>query len=269
MLIFGFEPDDLAPNLTLALGSQGVIPLKIARGYAAFANGGYLVDPYLVQYIEDVEGNRIYEAQPPTVCSDRCQARVARADTQSNLGYPLASNFDSLDNQQTPPPLPTAPRVLDERIAYMMDSILKDVIAKGTATRAQVLGRSDIGGKTGTTNGPRDAWFSGYSPTLVATAWVGFDDNSVLGSSEFGGTAALPIWIEYMQTALENEPEIERERPNGIVTARIDPTTGLRTTASNPNGVYEIFLRENTPPILDSDPSHTTPSTEDIAESIF
>ena len=107
--------------------------------------------------------------------------------------------------------------MLDKQTVFLIDSMLKDVILRGTGTKAKKLERSDLAGKTGTTNGPRDAWFSGYSPHLVATAWVGFDDNSMLGRNEYGGSSALPIWIEFMGAALAEKPQIQRPQPNGIV----------------------------------------------------
>jgi penicillin-binding protein 1A len=136
---------------------------------------------------------------------------------------------------------------MDERITYIMNTILRDVVERGTAKKAKVLERSDIGGKTGTTNGPTDAWFSGFNSHLVATAWVGFDDNSKIGRREYGGTAALPIWIEFMKTALKDIPDTLPPQPNGVVTVRINPETGELTTPDDPNGIDEIFLEENVP----------------------
>ena len=137
---------------------------------------------------------------------------------------------------------------MDKRIAYIMTSMLKDAVKRGTATKAQRLGRDDIAGKTGTTNGPTDAWFTGYNGHLVTTTWVGFDDNKKLGKGEYGGVAALPIWIEFMETALDGIPPSSQNQPDGIVTVRIDPETGERTTPFNPNGIFEIFTEETAPP---------------------
>ena len=143
--------------------------------------------------------------------------------------------------------LPPAPRVMDERVNFIIDSILKDVITKGTGQRALALERSDIAGKTGTTNGPMDVWFSGYNRDVVTTAWVGFDKYTPLGRKEFGGTAALPIWIEYMRAALKDSPQVERPMPPGIVIVKIDSQTGQLANAGQRNAIFEYFKKENVP----------------------
>src|SRR5690606_24629093 len=121
---------------------------------------------------------------------------------------------------------------------------LQDVVRRGTAQKARALQRNDIAGKTGTTNGPTDAWFSGYTPAVVTTVWLGFDQNQVLGRNEYGGTAALPIWMEFMEAALEGKPDQPRPQPPGLVTVRIDPATGQRAQAGQANAVFEIFMEE-------------------------
>ncbi len=136
---------------------------------------------------------------------------------------------------------------MDERVNFIIDSILKDVITKGTGTRALVLQRSDIAGKTGTTNGPMDVWFSGYNRDVVTTTWVGFDNYTPLGRDEFGGTAALPIWIDYMRAALKDSPQLERPVPPGVVTVKIDPQTGQLASAGQRNAIFEYFKKENVP----------------------
>jgi penicillin-binding protein 1A len=128
-----------------------------------------------------------------------------------------------------------------------MNSLLRDVVQRGTATRAKVLNRQDLAGKTGTTNDHRDAWFNGYTPSIVATAWVGFDNYSPLGNRETGGTTALPMWIEFMQTALKNTPESPFDAPEGIVKAFINPQTGLLASEESQNGVWEFFQAEQVP----------------------
>ncbi len=145
-----------------------------------------------------------------------------------------------------------AARVMDARVVYMMNSIMRDVVKRGTGRRAQVLGRNDLAGKTGTTNGPIDAWFSGFNDHTVTTTWVGFDDNSKLGRGEYGGISALPIWIDYMRLALADVPDTVRPQPNGIVTIRVNAETGERARLSDPNGIYELFLEENTPEELEA-----------------
>lgn len=223
---FGFSRDSLPKDLSLALGSHAVKPLSIAQGYAAFANGGFFVEPYLVSEIRDSENHVVYSANPLTVCRDCAPQDPA-----------------------TPASVTTRPaqRIMEPRIAYIMDSILRDVIQKGTARKARVLGRQDIAGKTGTTNGPTDAWFSGYNPGIVATAWLGFDQNLNLGKREYGGSAALPIWIDFMRVALEGVPETLAPQPEGIITVRINPETGKRALPGEKNAIFELFREENAP----------------------
>jgi penicillin-binding protein 1A len=177
---FGFEAEKHPPYLTMALGAGSVTPLQMASAYSVFANGGYRVDPFLINRMTDSKGAVLFEAKP---------AR-ARED---------------------------APRVLDARTAFVMDSMLQEVTKTGTAGSARAkLGRSDIAGKTGTTNDSHDAWFAGYNPKVVAIAWIGFDKPASLGDRETGGGLALPMWISYMSTALRDEPQQGREVPAGV-----------------------------------------------------
>lgn len=259
---FGFEDQDLPYNLTLALGSGGVAPLKLAGAYSIFANGGYRVEPHLIDHILDVEGQEVYRTNAPAVCHMCTDEEVEQQQLDTLAAIEAGEEEWQLHNP--------APRVIDPRVAYITDDILKDVIKRGTGTRALVLEREDIAGKTGTTNGPRDAWFSGYSPHLVATAWVGFDDNSLLGSGEFGGTAALPIWINFMRDALAGKPEYIIPQPEGIVTARINLETGERALPGDTNTDFEIFLRENVPPLpTDSGNNNATGNDGRVIEDIF
>lgn len=270
---FGFNTSDLPRDLSLALGSHAVTPLEIARGYAILANGGYQIEPYLIERIEDAEGKAVYQAAPMTVCR-HCVIEIAKesiADNNSEHTDEVQKN--AAQNQPSSPPLesaqlksessvqelpqkrPIAPRVIEPQVAYIIDSILKDVIRKGTGTRARVLERSDLSGKTGTTNGPRDAWFSGYSPHITATAWLGFDGNLLLGRREYGGSAALPIWIDFMRQALAGKDVITRPQPEGIVMARIDPTSGLTVGPEQANAIFEIFRKDNVPPMANTKPT--------------
>lgn len=257
---FGFDPSGLPHDLSLALGSHAVPPLKIATGYASFANGGYRVEPFLVEHIEDSVGNVLYQATPLTVCRD-CDGEIdsqAQPDADSLTEATISNPPQILEGEATtedplaPPAPPKAPRIIDERTAYIIDSILKDVIRKGTGRKARILERTDIAGKTGTTNGPRDAWFSGYSPHIVTTTWVGFDNNQTLGRSEYGGSAALPIWIDFMRTALAGKPQVVRPQPEGIVMARIDPQSGLSVGPEHRNAIFEIFRKEDVPPMAEA-----------------
>jgi penicillin-binding protein 1A len=141
-----------------------------------------------------------------------------------------------------------AERIVDARTIYQLDSMLRDVVRRGTAVRARALGRNDLAGKTGTTNDQKDAWFSGFNPDLVATVWVGFDQPATLGRREYGGTAALPIWMRFMGPALEGVPENLPRMPRGLVTARIDPTTGRSAPPATDGAFMEIFKQEEAPP---------------------
>jgi len=221
---FGFDPDALPHNLSLALGSADVTPLQMATGYTVLANGGYKVDPYVIERIEQSGAGVVYEAAPKTVCRE----------------CPPAADGDAVEPTR-------AVRVLDERNRYLMYSMMQDVIRQGTATKARELGRKDLAGKTGTTNDQRDAWFNGFNEHLVANVWVGFDDNSKLGRREVGGKAALPAWMDFMRAALKDVPDKEPTMPQNIVTMRIDPSTGAPATAGTDGAIYEVFRAENTP----------------------
>jgi len=233
----GFDVEEMQPNLTLALGTHAFTPLDIARGYTAIANGGFRVEPWLIDRIEDVDGNIIFEADPLVVCHE-C-GRMPASDTAGEI-----SRIEDLFEPEEPKAR-EAPRIIDERVTYVLTSMLEDVIKRGTGRRARVLERDDLAGKTGTTNGPRDAWFSGYNRNLVTTTWVGFDDYSLLGRREFGGTAALPIWIDFMRVALPPE-ETAAEMPPGVVRLRIDKESGERTNSTS-SSIWEVFLEEFTP----------------------
>ncbi len=269
---FGFEDSDLATNLTLALGSQALPPIRVAAGYAVFANGGYRVEPHVIDRILDRSGATLFRAQHPRVCRD-CSDQAGdqelyALEPESGIGHRDGANPSNPEIQ--PFSYPEAERVLDERVHFIIDSILRDVIDKGTGRRARQLGRTDIAGKTGTTNGPRDAWFSGYNPHMVATAWVGFDNNSLLGSGEFGGTAALPIWIDFMRSALDGTSEVRFEQPPGLVIAPIDPETGARAAPGDEDAILEFFLRENTPEERTSGSPQNPGSNElNLADDIF
>ena len=213
----GFPREALPRNLSLSLGSASVTPLRLAAAFAALANGGHKVEPWLIERIEDADGQTLYEAQPATVCSD-CVAGNAPPDGRS-----------------------AAPRVMPEEDVYLMYTILREVITRGTGRRAHVLKRTDLAGKTGTTNNQQDAWFSGFNRRIAATAWVGFDRNRPLGSGETGGRAALPAWIDFMKTALADMPDSPLAPPPGIVRTRIDPETGRGARPGNPNAVFEVF----------------------------
>lgn len=268
---FGFARERMTKDLTLALGSPVFSPLEVATGYASFANAGYKIEPYLVEEIYDGGGERIYKANPITVCDDACEEALASRETDAETllaeaeatvtPAPVAAEETTIKL----PPMRKAERIMDEKVAFLIDNILHDVIQKGTGRRAQALGRKDIAGKTGTTNGPTDAWFSGYHPNIVTTTWLGFDDNAVLGRGEYGGSAALPIWIAYMQEALKNQPEIIRQPPAGIVSVLIDKETGKRARPGQDNTMFE-YVQEELLPTLDASESKTGDTTVDVEE---
>ncbi len=238
ILRFGFERSDQPYNLTLALGSGTVTPLDMASAFTVFANGGAQTTPYLIDEIRTADG-RIHKAEPPDICAENC-------DPQQSDALDLAVALDA-PSTQTSPPSDYVERVIPSDVTYQVNSMLRDVIRGGTGRRARVLGRSDLAGKTGTTNDQRDAWFSGFNRDVVCTTWVGFDDHAPLGRYETGSRAALPMWIEFMKTALENKPERPYFKPANIVTARIDPETGLLAHPRAEDTIIETFRSEYLP----------------------
>lgn len=235
---FGFDPDELPHNLSLSLGSANLSPLQIASGYSVFSNGGFRVQPYLIDRIEDRSGETVFQAEPVTVCKDCTLLEGVDIDS------PEKGLFDK---QQGVVELPVAPRVLDAEINYIMYDIMRDVIRYGTGRRARVLERDDIAGKTGTTNDGRDAWFSGFNGDVVTTVWTGFDDMSPLGRGEWGGSASLPTWINYMRPTLAGTEPSYVEKPSSLVTVRIDPTTGERAYPGQNNAIFELFRKDHIP----------------------
>jgi penicillin-binding protein 1A len=208
---FGFDPKMHPAYLTMALGAGSCTPLQMAAGYAVFANGGYRVKPWFISRVEDNRGGSLYAAKPETAGVD-------------------------------------AERVLDERNAFLMTTLMRDVVRYGTAARAMSLGRNDLAGKTGTTNDHIDAWFAGFNGSLAAVSWIGFDTPTNMGKDETGSQAALPIWMAYGSRVLKGVPETVFRAPAGVVAVNIDPLTGLR----EPSGIsrtLEYFYQESQPPI--------------------
>ena len=253
---FGFDPGALPSNLSMALGSADLPPLSMARGYATFANGGHLVDPFFIREITDAEGHTVYRANPPQVC-ETCEPGETDPSTDGPaepINEPayrplkIGADADSPGQSDRAPDHGTAevapkfaPRVISGQNAYLVRSMMMDVIRRGTGKKALEIGRNDLAGKTGTTNEQRDAWFSGYNDHLVTTVWVGFDNHDPLGRAEVGGRAALPIWIQFMADALEGLPDQVPELPAGLVQARINPDTGLLAALDNPGAIMEVF----------------------------
>ncbi|HVV69655.1 MAG TPA: penicillin-binding protein 1A [Gammaproteobacteria bacterium] len=215
---FGFDKSVLPPSLSLALGTAQVTPLQMAAGYAVFANGGYRINPYFIQYIKAADGKIVYAAHQPVVPGSQTA---------------------------TDPASPPAPRAIDADIAYLVTNVLQDVIKHGTGYAATVLKRDDLAGKTGTTQRQVDAWFSGFNRRIVTTVWVGYDQPKPL--YEHGAQAALPVWIEFMRAALTGTPEQTLSPPDDIVTARIDPDTGQLAADPDQNAIFELFKADNLP----------------------
>ncbi len=227
---FGFDTAQLPRDLSLSLGSGVVTPLELARGHATFANGGFAIQPYFIKRIEDVKGEVIFVANPPVVCP-LCETLPT-----------LPVNPDIDDEILDPvPEINLAPRTISAQNAYIIYSMMKDVVRRGTGRRALKLGRQDIAGKTGTTNDQQDAWFVGFNSKLLAISWVGFDAPKPLGNRETGGRAALPMWLYYMEKALNGVPESSPEQPPDIITVRIDRKTGLRAHSNTPDAIFEVF----------------------------
>ena len=249
---FGFDARKLPRDLSLALGSASMPPLDIVEGYAVFANGGYHVEPYFIDRIEDEDGQVIFQAKPPRVCREceealKKQAEQQNENTTNNSVVTSAADSTGINTEIEATQTELAPRVISEQNTYIMRTIMRDVILLGTGRRALQIGRRDLGGKTGTTNDQKDAWFSGYSSNLVTTVWVGFDSNKPLGNRETGARAALPMWVDFMGNALKGVPEVPYPQPSGMVTVRIDPDTGLLASNNQSNAVFETFREEFVP----------------------
>ncbi len=236
---FGFDKEKLPYDLTLALGSGVVTPLELVRGYAIFANGGFSINPFLIERIENAHGEAIYNSNPDMVCEQDCQA----LQKQMQIDSLEVMNED----EALRPDIYIAKQIISKENAYQMTSMMKDVIQRGTGRKARELGRNDLAGKTGTTNDQHDAWFSGFNSDIVATAWVGFDQHKPLGRREVGGVAALPIWIDFMRHALKGKPNHTLDQPEGIVTLRIDPDSGLLVDQDSNYGIEETFREEYIP----------------------
>jgi penicillin-binding protein 1A len=260
---FGFQLDELPANLSMALGSASLTPLSMARGYAVFANGGYLVTPHFIRSITDASGRVVYETQASIICED-CEEKIEVEITQPEQIAPefrpliIASNTQGLEataegsgdrNIDSEAESPYAKQAISPQNAYLVRSMMMDVVRRGTGVRAMQLGRHDLAGKTGTTNEQRDAWFSGYNDYLVTSVWVGFDNHDPLGRRELGGRAALPVWMEFMGIALDGVDDNPPLMPEGLAQARIDPDSGMLARLDNDRAIMEIFQAGRLPPM--------------------
>jgi penicillin-binding protein 1A len=229
---FGFDPKLHPPYLTMALGAGNVTPLQMVAAYSVFANGGHRIVPYFIARIEDSRGQVVAETVPQRAGDG-------------------------------------AGRVIDARNAFIMNSIMRDVVRVGTGARAMKLGRNDLAGKTGTTNDFIDAWFCGFNSSLAAVAWIGYDTPHTLGRNETGGRTALPIWMGYMGSVLRGVPEESPVPPDGVDAIRINADTGLRVDDGEP-GIVDFFFREF-PPMDQAlgGPPAAGPATEDVRNQLF
>ena len=264
---FGFGEAALPRNGSLALGGGAASPLDMAQGYATFANGGYAIKPYVIDKILGPQGDVLYRADPVVVCRECERSPDAAPVEESTLDPELRLELmaDVAENYRptadTEPELfgdiKLAPRAISAQNAFLVQDMMRDVIRRGTGRRARVLGRSDLSGKTGTSNDRRDAWFGGYNGSLATIVWVGYDDDMPLGANEEGSRTALPIWIEYTRLALAGAPLNRMPIPEGIVSVLISSKDGQPVGAGDPDGIFEYFIegtvpdRDTTEPAID------------------
>ena len=254
---FGFDRASLPRNLTLSLGTMSATPLQVAAGYAVFANGGHRIQPWFIERIVDPQGQVVFEATPRRVARECDPPEAITASETPAIEAATAQNADAEEAGEAEAlPLPTscklpatqvAPRVISSQNAWLITDMLRDVITRGTGRRALALGRSDVAGKTGTTNEARDTWFNGYNPTLVASVWVGFDQLRPLGEGEEGSRTAVPIWTDFMAKALKGVPDRPWPVPGGLVQVRISPVTGEIASADDPDAIFETFMTDRLP----------------------
>jgi penicillin-binding protein 1A len=240
---FGFSPAALPANLTLALGTGQVTPLEMARGFSVFANGGALVAPYFIDSVRDAAGREVFRAEPLLACG-LCDLPAAAVEP-SLAADPAGAAPPSAESLV--PAERRAPQAITPANAFVMTDMMLDVIQRGTATRANSLGRRDIAGKTGTTSDRRDTWFVGFNADLAAAVWVGFDQERPLGEQEEGGKTALPMWIYFMEEALRDRPEHRQPEPPGVVRMWVSRETGAPTRAGAPGALFEAFIEQYAP----------------------
>lgn len=221
---FGLDKKTLPRDLTLSLGTASLSPLEVARGYAVIANGGFLIEPYIIKQISDARGQIIYEARPVKACPE-CPPEIEAGDPTAQL----------------------ARRTMDPKTVYMITSMLHDVVVRGTGAAVNQLGRRDLAGKTGTSNDETDAWFNGFHPTLAATVWVGYDQPKPMGKGEVGGRAALPMWMDFMRGALKGVVDMTPIPPPGMTTVRINAVNGKLAYEGTERVIYETLPLDRLP----------------------
>ncbi len=273
---FGFDRNELPNGPSMALGSASLTPLSMTAAYAVFANGGYAVNPQFIHRLVDGNGQIVFEPPWRKVCPD-CPTMPASGDNAIANGQegdsivgPRRVTPGQTETIEALPALvgPTIPeaaeQVISSQTAWLISSMLSDVITSGTGRRALALGRSDLAGKTGTTNDLRDTWFAGYGGGIVTTVWLGTDDNQSLGRNEQGGRTALPLWVDFMAEALRDRPEQPSTVPVGLAQAPINPETGLRTRPGVSGAMQEWFHAENLPPLEASEENGSESDPFDI-----
>ena len=246
---FGFtvEKNHVPNNLTLALGSMQATPLEMASGFSVFANGGYRVEPFFIDRIEGPGGTIVYTPDPATVCAECKQPVYAVTDAQHAKQTEVSATYVpptplAADARQTHP----AEQAMSPQVNFLINDIMRDVITRGTGRRALALGRTDLRGKTGTTDYSVDTWFNGFNDSLVATVWVGSDDNRPLGEGEEGARTAVPIWVDFMREALRGVPETRRAAPDGIIEMKVNAITGGKKDADL-DPIFEYFRADLLP----------------------
>jgi penicillin-binding protein 1A len=246
---FGFDKSQLPDDLTLALGTANLSPLQVAIGYSTFANGGFKVSSYYLDRIEDASGKVLQQAAPAIACAQCGRATDAPTPRSVGGGTARGSALDEAyhDGKTMISGKNLAPRIISPQIAYLLADMMADVIKRGTGQRARSLNRDDIAGKTGTSNDAHDTWFNGFNGDLVTTVWVGFDSDRSLGEGEQGGRTAIPAWTYFMHEALAGTAKHGVPIPDGIVSVRISPKTGLLASSDDPSGIMEKFIEGNLP----------------------
>ncbi|MDV5171238.1 PBP1A family penicillin-binding protein [Photobacterium rosenbergii] len=295
---FGFKKKDLPRAEPLALGAGSLTPLEVAQGFAVFANGGYYVEPYFIERVEDPYGNVVFQANPTVVCNDECQQQQGLT-AQQQPSHPTLSDIaiseEELTDEQQPPGPHYAQQVITEQNAFLVREMLESNIWgggdwrhgtgwNGTGWRGQVLKRRDVGGKTGTTNDSKDAWYSGFAPGIVATAWVGFDDHSrnlgrtawnnnqdkdQISGAEAGAKTAQPAWIEFMKEALEDVPVQRKQLPEHIIQVRIDRDSGKLSSQNDYTSMFEYFEEGTEPTESVSDSASEGIFESDSSDELF
>jgi len=275
---FGFDTEYFPRNTQLGIGggTMAIPPIDMARAYSVFANGGYLIEPHLLLSVEQ-DGQILESTNYPAVCQD-CEEAYANVADQNfgdlspdGTAVELATDIsvgplstDTADSEVAAPP--SAKRVLPKDNAFIMHTMLQDVISRGTGHKAKKLGRRDIAGKTGTTNDAADTWFNGYNSEFATSVWVGFGDHTPLGAREYGATTPLPIWIDFMGEALTGVEEQNRDQPENVISLKIDAATGEIARAGQSNAIFEYFLEGNIPERRLDDAGDTFNNQDDARE---